>query len=60
MVTCATWARRNTAVATLSTLELDIEDLPLRKNKLIELFFQLILDNMSILGNSTKSAERYI
>jgi hypothetical protein len=49
-----------TLVATLSKLELDIKDLLVRKNKLIELFSQSILDNMSILGNSTKSAERYI
>jgi hypothetical protein len=42
-------------VATLLKLELDIKDLPVRKNKLIELFSQLILDNMSTLGNSTKS-----
>jgi hypothetical protein len=47
-------------VATISKLELDIKDLPVRKNKLIEMFSQLILDNMSILGNSTKSAEWYI
>jgi hypothetical protein len=47
-------------VATLSKLELDIKDLPVRKNKLIELFSQLILDDMSILGNSAKSAERYV
>ncbi len=44
-------------VATLSKLELDIKALPVRKNKLIKLFFQSILDSMSILGNSTKSAE---
>jgi hypothetical protein len=47
-------------VATLFKLELDIKDLPVRKNKLIEMFSQLILNNMSILGNSTKSAERYV
>jgi hypothetical protein len=47
-------------VATLSKLEPDIKDLPVRKNKLIELFSQLILDNMSILGDSAKSAERYV
>jgi hypothetical protein len=44
-------------VVTLSKLELDIKDLPVRKNKLIELFSQSILDNMSILGNRTKSAK---
>jgi hypothetical protein len=47
-------------VATLSKLELDIKDLLVRKNKQIELFSQLILDDMSILGDSTKSAEWYI
>ena len=47
-------------VATLSKLELDIKDLPVRKNKLIELFSQLILDDMSLLGDSTKSAKQYI
>jgi hypothetical protein len=47
-------------VATLLKLEIDIEDFPVRKNKLIELFSHLILDDMSILGNSTKSAKRYI
>jgi hypothetical protein len=47
-------------VATLSKLEFDIKDLPVRKNTLIELFSQLILNDMSILGNSTKSAERYV
>jgi hypothetical protein len=45
-------------VATLAKLELDIEDLPVRKNKLIELFSQLIFDNMSFLVNLTKSAKR--
>ncbi len=47
-------------VATLSKLELDIEYLPVRKNKIIESFSQMILDDMSILGNSTKSAKRYV
>jgi hypothetical protein len=47
-------------VATLAKLELDIEDLPLRKNKLIELFSQLIFDNMSILANLTKTTKRYV
>jgi hypothetical protein len=47
-------------VATLAKLELDIKDLPVRKNKLIELFSQLIFDNMSILVNSTKSAKWYM
>ncbi len=47
-------------VATLLKLELDINDLPVRKNKLIELFSQLIHKNMFILGISTKSAKQYI
>ncbi len=47
-------------VATLAKLELNIEDLPLRKNKLIELFSQLIFDNMSILANLTKTTKRYV
>ncbi len=47
-------------VATLAKLELDIEDLPVRKNKLIELFSQLIFDDMSILVNLTKSAKWYV
>jgi hypothetical protein len=46
--------------ATLAKLELDIEDLPLRKNKLIELFFQVIFNNMSILENLTKTAKGYM
>jgi hypothetical protein len=45
-------------IATLAKLELDIKDLPVRKNKLIELFSQSIFDNMSILVNSTKTAKR--
>jgi hypothetical protein len=40
-------------VAPLSKLELDIKDLPIRKNKPIELFSKLILDDMSSLGNSS-------
>jgi hypothetical protein len=47
-------------VAALAKLELDIKDLPVRKNKLIELFFQLIFDDMSILVNLTKSAKWYV
>jgi flagellar motor switch/type III secretory pathway protein FliN len=48
-------------VATLAKLELDIKDLlPLRKNKLIELFSQLIFDNMSILVNLTKTTKQYM
>jgi hypothetical protein len=47
-------------VATLAKLELDIKDLPLRKNELIELFSQLIFNNMSILANLTKSAKRFM
>jgi hypothetical protein len=45
-------------VATLAKLELDIEDLPSRKNKLIELFSQLIFADMSILANLTKTAKQ--
>jgi hypothetical protein len=52
---------RFTLVATLlAKLELNIKDLPVRKNKLIELFSQLIFDNMSILANLTKTAKRYV
>jgi hypothetical protein len=47
-------------VATLAKLELDIEDLPVRKNKLIELFSQLIFDNMFNLANLTKTAKWYV
>jgi hypothetical protein len=47
-------------VATLAKLELDIEDLSLRKNKLIELFSQLSFNNMSILANLTKTAKWYM
>jgi hypothetical protein len=46
--------------ATLAKLELDIEDHPLRKNKLIELFSQLIFNNMSILANLTNTAKQYV
>ncbi len=47
-------------VDTLAKLELDIEDLPVRKNKLIELFSQLIFNDMSILVNLAKSAKLYV
>ncbi len=47
-------------VATLAKLELNIKNLPLRKNTLIELFSQLIFDDMSILVNLTKTAKRYV
>jgi hypothetical protein len=47
-------------VATVAKLQLDVKELPLRKNKLIELFSQLIFDEMSILVNLTKSATRYV
>ncbi len=47
-------------VATLAKLELDIKDLPVRKNELIELFSQLIFNDMSIMVNLTKSAKRYV
>jgi hypothetical protein len=47
-------------VATLAKLELDIKDLPIRKNELIELFSQSIFNKMSNLVNFTKSAKRYM
>jgi hypothetical protein len=47
-------------VATLAKLELDIKDLPAQKSQLIEVFLQLIFDEMSILANLTKSADRYV
>ena len=47
-------------VATLAKLELDIKDLPVRKNKLIEFFSQLIFDEMSILANLSKSTKRHV
>ncbi len=47
-------------VATLAKLELDIKDLPAQKSQLIEVFLQLIFDEMSILANLTKSADRYL
>jgi hypothetical protein len=47
-------------VATVAKLQLDVKELPLRKNKLIELFSQLIFDEMFILVNLTKSATRYM
>jgi hypothetical protein len=47
-------------VATLAKMELDIKDLPARKSQLIEVFLQLIFDEMSILANLTKSADRYV
>ncbi len=47
-------------VATLAKLELNIKDLPTRKSQLVEVFLQLIFDEMSILANLTKSAGRYV
>ncbi len=47
-------------VATLAKLELDIKNLPAQKSQLIEVFSQLIFDEMSILANLTKSADRYV
>ena len=47
-------------VATLAKLGLDINDLPVWKSKLIEVFLQLIFDKMSILANLTKSGDRYV
>ncbi len=47
-------------VATLAKLGLDINDLPARKSKLIEVFLQLIFGEMSIMANLTKSMDRYV
>jgi hypothetical protein len=47
-------------VATLAKLELDITDLPAQKSKLIEVFLQIIFEEMSIMANLTKSAIRYV
>jgi hypothetical protein len=47
-------------VVTLAKLGLDINDLPAWKSKLIEVFLQLIFDEMSIMANHTKSADRYV
>ncbi len=47
-------------VATLAKLELDIKDFPAQKSQLIEVFSQLIFDEMSILAILTKSADRYM
>ncbi len=47
-------------VANLAKLGLDINDLPVRKSKLIEVFLQVIFDKMSILAYLTKSADRYV
>ncbi len=51
---------KNVLVATLVELELDVKDLPTRKNKLIELFSQLLHDKMSIMADLTKSTTRYV
>jgi hypothetical protein len=37
-----------------------IDELPIRKQKLIEFFSKLIYDHLSILDNSDKSSERYV
>ncbi len=47
-------------VATLAKLGLDITDLPAQKSKLIEVFSQIIFDEMPIMANLTKSANRYV
>ncbi len=47
-------------VATLAKLGLDINDLPVWKSKLIEVFLQLAFGEMSILDNLTKSVDRYV
>ncbi len=49
---------RSALIATLAKLELDIKDLPVKKNKLIEFFSQMIFDKMSILANLSKSTNR--
>jgi hypothetical protein len=49
---------KNALVATLAKLELDVKDLPTRKNKLM--FSQLLYDKMSIMADLTKSATRYV
>ncbi len=48
---------------TLSKLDFSLTGLdqfPLRKNKMIESFSQLIYDHMLIFEHSVKSAERYV
>jgi hypothetical protein len=47
-------------VATVAKSQLDVKELLTRINKLIEMFSQLIYDEMSILVNLTKSATRYV
>jgi hypothetical protein len=47
-------------VASLAKLGLDITDLPARKSKMIEVFLQIIFDELSIMANLTKSANRYM
>ncbi len=47
-------------VATLAKLGLDITDLPAQKSNLIEVFSQIIFDEMSIMANLTKSANEYV
>ncbi len=47
-------------VASLAKLGLDITDLPAQKSKMIEVFSQIIFDEMSIMANLTKFANRYV
>ncbi len=47
-------------VATVSKLERDIQDIPVKKNKLIDFFSQLIFDKVLIFGSPIKSAEWYV
>ncbi len=47
-------------VASLAKLGLDITDFPAQKSKMIEVFSQIIFDEMSIMANCTKSANRYV
>ncbi len=53
----------NALCVTITKLDLvastDMDELPSRKQKLIEFFSKLIYNHMSILENSVKSAERY-
>jgi hypothetical protein len=51
---------RFAVVASLAKLGLDITDLPAQKSKMIEVFSQIIFDEMSIMANFTKSANRYV
>ena len=47
-------------VASLAKLGLDITVLPPRKSNMIEVFSQIIFNEMSIMVDSKKSANRYV